>query len=391
MSAIGVVDFMDRRFRVRNAFLAAMLLVCATGAATMALTDSSGGEVAEALDLWTMCMGMLGGLALFLFGMEQMADALKALAADRLRDILKHLTTNRVMGAVTGAIVTAIIQSSSVTTVLVVGFISAGILSVSQSVGIIFGANIGSTFTAQLIAFKVTKLAMLMIAGGFGMLFISRRDQVRQYGAMLMGLGLVFFGMSMMSDSMQPLRSYSPFINLMLRMEIPVLGILIGTIFTGLIQSSAATTGVVIAMASQGLITITGGIALVFGANIGTCATALLASIGKPRNALRASLIHILFNIFGVLLWVGFIDQLAILVTWMSPTAEGLSGAEKLADFLKNTYGLEPGGTTADGRFSLVIMECIGACGTAPAMLVNDDFYENLTEKYIDEILKKYA
>ena len=331
MSLTGAVDILGRGYRVRNAFLAAMLMICGTGALKTALSETAGAGAAEALDLWTMSMGMLGGLALFLFGMEQMADALKALAAERLRDILKHLTTNRVMGAVTGAIVTAIIQSSSVTTVLVVGFITAGVLSVSQAVGIIFGANIGSTFTAQLIAFKVTKLAMLMIAGGFAMLFVSRRDQVRQYGAMVMGLGLVFFGMSMMSDAMKPLRSYQPFIDLMLRMEVPVLGILIGAVFTGLIQSSAATTGVVIAMASQGLLSLTGGIALIFGANIGTCATALLASIGKPRNALKASLIHILFNIFGVLLWVGFVDQLAALVTWISPVAEGLSGAEKLA------------------------------------------------------------
>ena len=297
----------------------------------MALTSGGSGEASAPLDLWTMGVGMLGGLALFLYGMEQMADALKALAADRLKIILKRLTSNRYIGAVTGAIVTAVIQSSSVTTVLVVGFISAGVLSVSQAVGIIFGANIGSTLTAQLIAFKVTKLALLMVAIGFAMLFISRKDQVKQYGAMVMGLGLVFFGMSMMSDAMRPLRTYSPFIELMTRMEIPVLGILVGAVFTGLIQSSAATTGVVIAMSSQGLITLTGGIAIIFGANIGTCVTALLASIGKPRNAIKASIIHILFNVFGVVLWVGFIDRLAELVMMVSPVAEGLSGAEKLA------------------------------------------------------------
>jgi phosphate:Na+ symporter len=319
------------RNSLRNSMLVAGLLIISSTAGALALTSGGSGEASAPLDLWTMGVGMLGGLALFLYGMEQMADALKALAADRLKIILKRLTSNRYIGAVTGAIVTAVIQSSSVTTVLVVGFISAGVLSVSQAVGIIFGANIGSTLTAQLIAFKVTKLALLMVAIGFAMLFISRKDQVKQYGAMVMGLGLVFFGMSMMSDAMRPLRTYSPFIELMTRMEIPVLGILVGAVFTGLIQSSAATTGVVIAMSSQGLITLTGGIAIIFGANIGTCVTALLASIGKPRNAIKASIIHILFNVFGVVLWVGFIDRLAELVMMVSPVAEGLSGAEKLA------------------------------------------------------------
>lgn len=283
------------------------------------------------LDLFAMAMGLAGGLALFLFGMEQMAEALKTLAAERLKDILARLTTNRYMGALTGAIVTAVIQSSSVTTVLTVGFVTAGILSLSQAVGIIFGANVGTTLTAQIIAFKVTKLALLMVAIGFGMLFGGRRDKVKQLGGMIMGLGLVFFGMSLMSDAMKPLRTYGPFLDLMTRMENPLLGIAVAAAFTGLVQSSSATTGVVIAMASQGLISLAAGIALVFGANVGTCITAMLASIGKPREAVRASLVHVFFNIIGVLLWVGFIDQLAHLVARVSPAVNGLAGAEKLA------------------------------------------------------------
>jgi phosphate:Na+ symporter len=324
-------DSVLKQQQLRRGVIVGVILIIAAWTGAEVLAEGPTGAEFGDLDLWTMGMGLLGGLALFLFGMEQMANALKALAADRLKDILAHLTTNRFMGAVTGAIVTAIIQSSSVTTVLTVGFITAGILSVSQAVGIIFGANIGSTLTAQLIAFKVTKLALLMITVGFAMLFISRKDQFRQYGAMIMGLGMVFFGMSLMSDAMKPLRTYSPFLNLMLHMENPALGILISAAFTGLIQSSAATTGVVIAMAGQGLISLNGGIALIFGANIGTCVTALLASIGKPRNALRASLAHILFNILGVFLWVWFIDYLAQLVVLVSPVANGLSGVEKQA------------------------------------------------------------
>jgi phosphate:Na+ symporter len=248
-----------------------------------------------------------------------------------MKDILARLTTNRFMGALTGAFVTAIINSSSVTTVLLVGFISAGLMSLAQSVGVIMGANIGSTVTAQLIAFKVTKAALLMIGVGFTMLFTSKKESIRHYGGMLMGLGLVFFGMGVMSDAMGPLRSYEPFLDVMARMENPLIGILVAALFTGLIQSSAATTGIVIVMATQGFVNLPTGIALAFGANIGTCVTALLASIGKPREAVRAAVVHILFNIAGVLVWVGLIGQLADFVRWISPVYPDLAGPERLA------------------------------------------------------------
>ena len=265
------------------------------------------------------------------FGMEQMADALKSVAGERMKLILAKLTTNRFMGAITGAFVTAVIQSSSVTTVLVVGFITAGLMSMAQSIGVIMGANIGTTITAQIVAFKVTKAALLMVAVGFSMLFFSKQDKIKQYGAMLMGLGLVFFGMVVMGDAMKPLRSYQPFLDLMVSMENPLVGILIAAAFTGLIQSSSATTAIVIVMASQGFISLPAGIALAFGANIGTCVTALLASIGKPREAVRAAAVHILFNVLGVVVWVGFIDQLAAFVTWLSPVSAELTGTAKLA------------------------------------------------------------
>jgi phosphate:Na+ symporter len=278
-----------------------------------------------------MAIQLFGGLALFLYGMEQMANALKAVAGERMKVILAKLTTNRFMGALTGAFVTAVIQSSSVTTVLVVGFISAGLMSMSQSIGVIMGANIGTTITAQIVAFKVTKYAMLMIAIGFSGLFFSKKEQIRHYGAMLMGLGLIFFGMGIMSDAMSPLRSYQPFLDLMVKMENPFIGILIAALFTALIQSSSATTGIVIVMASQGFITLPAGIALAFGANIGTCITALLASIGKPREAVRAAVVHVLFNIAGVLLWLAFIPNLAEFVIMLSPTSSQLPEAARLA------------------------------------------------------------
>lgn len=288
-------------------------------------------EAEVSMDWGVMAMNLLGGLALFLFGMEQMADALKAVAGERMKIVLAKLTTNRFMGALTGAFVTAIIQSSSVTTVLVVGFISAGLMSMAQSIGVIMGANIGTTITAQIVAFKVTKAALLMIAIGFAMLFFTSNEKIRHYGGMLMGLGLIFFGMSVMSDAMYPLRSYQPFLDLMTRMENPLIGILVAAGFTALVQSSSATTGIVIVMASQGFITLPAGIALAFGANIGTCVTALLASIGKPREAVRAAMVHVLFNVFGVLIWVGLIGYLAELVTALSPAHPGLTGTERLA------------------------------------------------------------
>ncbi|MET0069314.1 MAG: Na/Pi cotransporter family protein [Candidatus Thiodiazotropha sp.] len=305
-------------------------LLAAALCMSLALPVFADGAADAGIEWGVMGMKLFGGLALFLFGMEQMADALKAVAGDRMKNILAKLTTNRIMGAVTGAFVTAVIQSSSVTTVLVVGFITAGLMSLSQSIGVIMGANIGTTVTAQIVAFKVTKAALLMIGVGFTMLFAAKQERIKHYGAMLMGLGLVFFGMSIMSDGMKPLRSYQPFLDLMISMENPLVGILVAAGFTGLIQSSSATTGIVIVMASQGFITLPAGIALAFGANIGTCVTAMLASIGKPREAVRAAIVHVIFNVAGVVLWLAFIPQLADAVTLISPSHPELSGIARL-------------------------------------------------------------
>jgi len=307
-----------------------VLLLLLVGVGAFWMFPAFAADGARDMEWGVMGMKLFGGLALFLFGMEQMADALKAVAGERMKLILAKLTTNRFMGAVTGAFVTAIIQSSSVTTVLVVGFITAGLMSLAQSVGVIMGANIGTTITAQIVAFKVTKAALLMVGVGFSMLFISKQEKTKQYGAMLMGLGLVFFGMSVMSDAMKPLRSFQPFLDLMIQMENPIVGILIAAAFTGLIQSSSATTGIVIVMASQGFITLPAGIALAFGANIGTCVTAMLASIGKPREAVRAAVVHVFFNVGGVLLWIMFIPQLAEVVTTISPSHPELDGIARL-------------------------------------------------------------
>ena len=283
------------------------------------------------LDWVQMVIQLAGGLALFLFGMDQMGESLKIVAGDKMRQILGKLTTNRLMGLVTGAAVTAIIQSSSVTTVMLVGFVTANLMSLSQAIGVILGADIGTTITAQIVAFPIKKYALLLVAGGFLMTFTSRKDDIRQYGILVMGLGLIFFGMAVMSGAMKPLRTFEPFIALMQNVSNPLVGILVSTAFTALIQSSSATMGIVIVLASQGLISLEGGIALALGANIGTCATAGLAALGKPREAVRVAVAHVTFKIVGVLLIVWFIPPFADLVRSLSPASEHLTGMDRLA------------------------------------------------------------
>ena len=289
------------------------------------MADGSG------VQLLPLFMGLLGGLALFLYGLELLSDALKVVAGSRMKDILSRLTTNRFTAVLTGAFVTAVVQSSSVTTVLVVGFVTANLMTMTQSIGVIMGANVGTTVTAQIIAFNVSQYSLLLVTLGFAVSFVGRRERTRKQGLAILGLGLVFFGMGIMGDAMTPLRGYAPFVEAMGRMESLGLGILTGAAFTALIQSSAATTGVVIVLSSQGLLSLPAGIALVLGANVGTCITALLAAIGKPREAFRASVVHVLFNVLGVLIWLRFIPQLADFVMWMTPDAAGLTGMDKMA------------------------------------------------------------
>ncbi len=271
------------------------------------------------IDTFTVVSGLFGGLALFLMGMDRLTKSLRLLAGDRMRGILTRLTTNRFAAAGTGAGLTAVIQSSSVTTVLVVGFITAGLMTVQQSVGVILGANIGTTVTAQIIAFKVTRYALALIAVGFVVRFVSKNDSRRAQGGLVLGLGMVFFGMSVMGDAMSPLGDLAGFQDWMAGMSNPIAGVAAGAIFTAVVQSSSATTGVVLALAFEGLISLEAGIALVLGANIGTSVTAQLAALGKPRAAQRAAWVHTLFNGIGVLIWLPFIPLLATFV-------EGIGG-----------------------------------------------------------------
>ena len=275
-------------------------------------------------------MGLFGGLSLFLYGMAKMSDGLKKAAGNQMRKILATLTKNRVVALFVGAFVTMVIQSSSATTVMLVSFVQAQLMTYVQSIGIILGANIGTTITAQLVAFKLTDYALLMITVGFVLTVFSKKESIKHIGEAILGFGILFFGMKLMSDAMKPLREFQPFIDLMKGLENPLLGILIGAAFTALVQSSSAFTGIVIVLAQQGLLTLEAGIPLILGANIGTCVTAGLASIGTIREAKRVALAHVLFNIGGVMIFVWLIPPLAELVRSLSSVSD-LSGMEKLA------------------------------------------------------------
>lgn len=285
----------------------------------------------DGIDWFIVVTGLFGGLAVFLFGMDRMTEALRVAAGNRIRHALARLTRNRFLGAASGAGVTAIIQSSSVTTVLVVGFISSGVMSLSQGIGVILGANIGTTITAQVVAFSVSRYALSIVAIGYGMAFFGKSEKRTMQGNLIMGLGLIFFGMSVMGGAMEPLRAYQPFIDLMAAMRNPLLAVGVGLAFTALVQSSSATTGIVIVLASEGLITPEAGIALVLGANVGTSVTAQLAALGKAPEAVRAAVVHTLFNLLGALAWLPFVGYLAQVVDAIGgPQARQIANAHTI-------------------------------------------------------------
>ncbi len=285
----------------------------------------------ESLLLIPMLIGLAGGLALFLHGMTMMSDAMRAMAGSQLKTIMARLAGNRLSALLTGAVVTAVVQSSSVTSVIAIGFVSAGVLTLAQAIVVIMGAAVGSTVTAQIIAFDVSNFALVLIAVGFGLSLWKARRVASLVGTVVLGLGVLFIGLSMMSDFMAPLRTYQPFIELMASMTNPLLGILIGAIFTAIVQSSSATLGVIIALAAQGLIPLEAGIALVFGANIGTTITALLATIGQPRAALHTAIGLVSFKVLLVLIWLPLMGPLELLTRAVSPSVQGLALADQLA------------------------------------------------------------
>ncbi len=281
---------------------------------------------------WFMlAVSLLGGLAFFLYGMEKMSNGMKKTAGNRMRSILSSLTRNRFIALIIGAFVTMIIQSSSATTVMLVSFVQAELMTFVQSLGVILGANIGTTITAQIVAFKFTDYALVVIIAGFFLRMQDKNDRIKSMGDILLGFGILFYGMKLMSDTMTPLHSSPEFIGIMKGLENPLLGVLAGALFTALVQSSSASTGVVIVLAQQDLITIEAGIPVILGANIGTCITAGLACIGTSREAKRVALAHVLFNVGGVLLFIFWIPQFADLIRSAAASFD-LSTARQIAN-----------------------------------------------------------
>lgn len=291
----------------------------------------------------TIALQLLGGLGLFLFGIAKMAEGMQNAAGDKLKRILELFTSRPTIAILTGALATMIVQSSSSTTVMVVGFVNAGLMNLTQAVGTIMGANIGTTITAQIAAFKITDIALPLIGIGAILNFLSRRKTVQNIGLGILGFGMLFYGMEIMSGSIAPLREYEPFINMLVRFgQNPLLGVLAGALFTLIIQSSSATTGVAIALSLQGLIDLPSGIALTLGANIGTCITALLASIGTSVTAKRAAVAHVMFNFFGAVLFLVLIKPFASIVAHTGSTvARQLANAHTIFN-VTNTVLLFP-------------------------------------------------
>jgi phosphate:Na+ symporter len=281
---------------------------------------------------WAIVLQVLGGLVLFLFGVLQLAIGVEPLASRRARDLLGRFTTNRFAAVATGAVATTILDSSSVTIILVIALVNGGLLTFAQSLGVIMGSNIGTTVSSQIFATDVEAYAPVVLLVGFA-IFVTARNSSRRrsVGIAVFGLGLVFFGLHYMGQAVEPLRDDERFLRWMASLERPLVGLAAGAVATVVLQSSSAMLGIVITLAGQGLITLPAGLAVMLGAEIGTCADTLVASIGRTRAALRAGIFHLGFNIVTAALGVVFIEQLASL-------ARALPGGDNVARQIANAH-----------------------------------------------------
>ena len=257
-----------------------------------------------------IAISLMGGLGLFLYGMNLMGEALEKSAGTRLKKIIELLTSNIIMGVLVGALVTAVIQSSSATTVMVVGFVNAGIMTLPQAAGVIMGANIGTTITAQLVSFDLNGLAPIALGIGIILYLFSSKQKVKHIAEILIGFGILFTGMDFMKEAVQPLAEYKGFTDLLLTFgTYPLLGLLLGFGITAIVQSSSASMGMLVALASQGLIPLSSALPILYGQNIGTCVTSLISSIGTNKNARRAAMIHLIFNVLGTIVFLIFLNK----------------------------------------------------------------------------------
>jgi phosphate:Na+ symporter len=261
-----------------------------------------------------IALGLVAGLALFLYGVARLAEGMRVVAGGRLQAVLARATTNRVTGVLTGALATAVLDSSSVTIIMVVALVDAGALTFVRSLGVILGANVGTTVSSQLIAFDVARYAPLALAVGLGLGALGRARgwaRGRHVGTAVFGLGLVFFGLAQMGAAVEPLKASGRFAAWMAGLERPAVGVAVGALTTLVIQSSSATLGMAITLASQGLLTLPAGVAVMLGAEVGTCADTLVATLGRSREALRAGVFHLLFNAAGVGVGVWGVEALS--------------------------------------------------------------------------------
>jgi len=287
-------------------------------------------------------MNMIGGLGLFIYGIQEMGDGLQKIAGDRMRKVLEVLTTKPWRGAMVGAGVTALIQSSSATTVMLVGFVNAGLMNLQQAIGVIMGANIGTTITGQMVAFHIDKYALPAIGIGFAITFLSKRKLYKFFGQTLLGFGILFLGISLMKDAVTPLKESKALIDVLITFgQKPLLGVLVGMLFTAVIQSSSATMGLVIASATAGLLNINSAIPIVLGAEIGTCITAMLASIGTSIAARRSAMAHLMFNVLGTIIFLTILPFIIKAATFTSTNiARQIANAQTSLNIICTIIGL---------------------------------------------------
>lgn len=330
-------------------------------------------------EIVSIMMALFGGLGLFLYGMNTMSEGLEKAAGDRMKSIIEMLTKNKIMGVFVGAMVTMIVQSSSATTVMVVGFVNAGIMNLTQAVGIIMGANIGTTITAQLVSIKLNAIAPIAIGSGVLINLVSSNDRTKKYAQILIGFGILFLGMDFMKDAVKPLRSYEGFTTLLTSFGSgqaldTVFAIFTGFAITAVVQSSSATTGILVALASEGLLPIEAALPVLLGTNVGTCVTAMISSIGANKTAKRAAVIHLMFNVIGTIVFAVLLagPTIKFVTSFSSDSARQLANAHTLFN-ITNTLLLLP--------FAGILVKM--AERFVPGTIEADD--EERVSKYLDE------
>ncbi|KEI95447.1 sodium-dependent phosphate transporter [Clostridium botulinum A2B7 92] len=330
------------------------------------------------MNVFAMLTGLIGGLGLFIYGMNLMGDGLQNVAGERVKVFFEKVTSNPIKGVLTGVVVTGVIQSSSATTVMVVGFVNAGLMTLTQAAGVIMGANIGTTVTGQLVAFNVTAGAPLFVGVGTAIVLFAKKKKTKEIGNIILGFGILFMGMEIMKEAMAPLGQSEAFKSLALSLSHNVfLGIVVGMGMTAIVQSSSATIGILIALSSNGVLPLSAALPILFGDNIGTCVTALLASIGASKNARKAALFHLTFNVIGTVIFAFILVPLTPfvrVVTNLTPGDVGRQIANAHTIFnLVNTF------------IQIWFIKYIVAF--VNKMIPGSDPYEKMAPKYIDERL----